>query len=171
MKISQRYSHFNGEEYLLIHRKEEYQEIINGITRINASDHKGETSGGEGKSKKMLINSSSLRREFKRLLTKQGWKERREDSCFSSEADYIKNKISLELKLDKSSATEHNFFVKHLPFYMNQIINTGIEILPTLAMQREMSSGPPWFEKEVHNVLRHGRTNPPVPLLILGIEP
>ncbi|MGC9364356.1 MAG: hypothetical protein ACP5FZ_07295 [Fidelibacterota bacterium] len=38
-------------------------------------------------------------------------------------------------------------------------------------MQKEMSSGPPWFEKEVHNVLRHGRTNPPVPLLILGIEP
>jgi hypothetical protein len=38
-------------------------------------------------------------------------------------------------------------------------------------MQQEMSSGPPWFEKEVHNVMRHGRTNPPVPLLILGIEP
>lgn len=26
-------------------------------------------------------------------------------------------------------------------------------------------------EKEVHNVLRHGRGNPPVPLLILGVAP
>ena len=39
------------------------------------------------------------------------------------------------------------------------------------SMQKEMSSGPPWYEKEIHNVMRHGRTNPPVPLLIIGIEP
>jgi len=34
-----------------------------------------------------------------------------------------------------------------------------------------MSSGVAYFESEVYNVLRHGRNNPPVPLLILGIEP
>jgi len=38
-------------------------------------------------------------------------------------------------------------------------------------MQLEMSSGVAYFEDEVYNVLRHGRNNPPVPLLILGIEP
>ena len=29
----------------------------------------------------------------------------------------------------------------------------------------------PWYENEVTNVIREGRTNPPVPILILGIEP
>jgi len=34
-----------------------------------------------------------------------------------------------------------------------------------------MSSGVAYYEGEVYNILRHGRSNPPVPLLILGIEP
>jgi hypothetical protein len=34
-----------------------------------------------------------------------------------------------------------------------------------------MRSGVAYYEGGVHNVLRHGRTNPPIPLLILGIEP
>jgi hypothetical protein len=47
----------------------------------------------------------------------------------------------------------------------------GVEIVPSKEMQRHMSSGPPFFEKEVHNVMRHGRTTPPVPVIMLGIEP
>jgi hypothetical protein len=62
-------------------------------------------------------------------------------------------------------------FVKHLLFYSGGVINLGIEVLPTKKMQSRMSSGVAYYEGEVYNVLRHGRNNPPVPLLILGIEP
>lgn len=34
-----------------------------------------------------------------------------------------------------------------------------------------MSLGVAYYEGEVYKILRHGRSNPPVPLLILGIEP
>ena len=51
------------------------------------------------------------------------------------------------------------------------IINVGIEVLPTKKMQSQMSSGVAYYEGEVYNVLRRRRGNPPVPLLILGIEP
>ena len=34
-----------------------------------------------------------------------------------------------------------------------------------------MSSGIAYFGGEVYNVMRQGRNNPPVPLLILGVEP
>jgi len=88
-----------------------------------------------------------------------------------NQSDFIKNKIAVEVQLGKYFAVTYDLFVKHLSFFMGAIINIGVEIVPTKKMQKEMSSGPPWFEKEVHNVLRHGRTNPPVPLLILGIEP
>ena len=88
-----------------------------------------------------------------------------------NQTDFVKNKIAVEVQLGKYFAVTYDLFVKHLSFYSGQIIDVGIEIVPTKNMQRFMSSGPPWFEKEIHNVLRHGRTNPPVPLLILGIEP
>ncbi|GAH81050.1 unnamed protein product, partial [marine sediment metagenome] len=58
-----------------------------------------------------------------------------------------------------------------LLFYSGRIINVGIEILPMKEMQKEMSSGIAYFEGEIYNILRHGRNNPPVPLLIMGIAP
>jgi len=88
-----------------------------------------------------------------------------------NQTDFVKNKIAVEVQLGKYFAVTYDLFVKHLSFYTGQIIDVGVEIVPMKSMQQEMSSGPPWFEKEVHNVLRHGRTNPPVPLLIIGIEP
>lgn len=105
--------------------------------------------------------------EQKKLLTEQGL------PLYDSynQTDFVKNKIAVEVQLGKYFAVTYDLFVKHLSFYSGQIIDVGIEIVPMKNMQREMSSGPPWFEKEVHNVLRHGRTNPPVPLLIIGIEP
>ena len=36
---------------------------------------------------------------------------------------------------------------------------------------RRLSTGIAYFEGEVYNVLRHGRSSPPVPLLIIGIAP
>lgn len=89
----------------------------------------------------------------------------------SNQTDFIKNKIGVEIQMGKYFSVTYDLFVKHLSFYNGQIINVGIEIVPTKKMQKKMSSGPPWFEKEVHNIMRHGRTNPPVPLLIMGIEP
>lgn len=88
-----------------------------------------------------------------------------------NQTDFVKNKIAVEVQLGKYFAVTYDLFVKHLSFYSGAIIDVGIEIVPTKAMQQWMSSGPPWFEKEVHNVLRHGRTNPPVPFLMIGIEP
>ncbi len=87
-----------------------------------------------------------------------------------NQTDLVKNKIALEIQFGKYFAVTYDLFVKHLSFYNGQIIDVGIEVVPTKKMLQQMSTGVPWFEKEVHNVLRHGRTNPPVPILMLGIE-
>ena len=55
-------------------------------------------------------------------------------------------------------------------FYSGGVINVGIEILPTKLMQSQMSSGIAYFEGEVYNVMQRN-ISPPVPLLILGVEP
>lgn len=87
------------------------------------------------------------------------------------QTDFVKDQIAIEVQFGKYAFVAFDLFVKHLLFYSGGIINLGIEILPTKNMQGEMSSGIAYFEGEVYNVLRHGRSSPPVPLLILGVEP
>ena len=203
MKIAQKYSHLNGEEYLMVHHKDEYQEIMDVISQIDANAHRTKVSDESGRKGDLIFSPSSLNTDFKQRFQLLGWNERRRDfyvstdidivnkieplSCQEQKAylesigppllssynqtDFIKNKIGVEVQFGKYFAVTYDLFVKHLSFYSGQIINIGIEIVPTKAMQKDMSSGPPWYEKEIHNVMRHGRTNSPVPLLILGIEP
>ena len=38
-------------------------------------------------------------------------------------------------------------------------------------LEREMSSGVPYYERDLRNILRQGRNIPAVPLVIIGIAP
>jgi hypothetical protein len=87
------------------------------------------------------------------------------------QTDFVKNKIAVEVQFGKYAFVAFDLFVKHMLFYSGGIINLGVEILPSKKMQAQMSSGVAYFEGEVYNILRHGRNNPPIPLLIIGIEP
>ncbi len=86
------------------------------------------------------------------------------------QTDFVKDQIAVEVQFGKYAFVAFDLFVKHLLFYSGGVINLGIEILPTKKMQSNMSSGVAYYEGEIYNILRHGRNNPPVPLLILGIE-
>ena len=87
------------------------------------------------------------------------------------QTDFVKDQVAIEVQFGKYAFVAYDLFVKHLLFYSGGVINVGIEILPTKVMQQEMSTGIAYYEGEVYNVLRHGRNNPPVPLLISGVEP
>ena len=105
--------------------------------------------------------------EQKEFLEAQG-----EHPIYSyNQTDFVKNKIAIEVQFGKYAFVAYDLFVKHMLFYSGGVINVGIEILPTKLMQSQMSSGIAYFEGEVYNVMRQGRTSPPVPLLILGVEP
>lgn len=88
-----------------------------------------------------------------------------------NQTDYVKNKIAVEVQFGKYAFVAYDLFVKHMMFYSGGVIDLGIEIVPTKKMTTEMSSGIAYYEGEVYNVMRQGRNNPPVPLLILGVEP
>lgn len=204
MKIAQKYSHLNGEEYLIVHHNELYEEIKKAIASINADDFKTKVSKEKTKKGNKLYSPVDLNKEFDKELQSLGWNETRysyyitlnrelmeksilmpsneqkkflEDNgekspIFSyNQTDFVKNKIAVEVQFGKYSFVAYDLFVKHMLFYSGGVINLGIEILPTKAMQAEMSSGVAYYEGEVYNVMRQGRNSPPVPLLILGIEP
>lgn len=89
----------------------------------------------------------------------------------SNQTDFVRNDIAVEVQFGHYTAVAYDLFVKHMMFFTGGKIKVGVEILPMKSLLDQMSSGPPYFEKEVYNVMRQGRSSPPVPLLILGIAP
>jgi hypothetical protein len=93
------------------------------------------------------------------------------------QTDFVKDRVAVEVQFGKYAFVAFDLFVKHLLFYSGDVINVGVEILPMKAMAtdpsggRLLSTGIAYFEGEVYNILRHGRSSPPVPLLIIGIAP
>jgi hypothetical protein len=88
-----------------------------------------------------------------------------------NQTDFVKDRVAVEVQLGKYAFVAYDLFVKHLAFYVGDQIDVGIEILPTKALQSEMSSGVAYFEGEFYNIVRQGRGVPAVPLVLIGIEP
>ena len=204
MKIAQKYSHLNGEEYLIVHHNDLYNEIIKVIESIDAEKFRTKISKEKRKIGNSLLSPIDLNEEFNIEFNKRGWAESRynyyitlkrelmEKSVLMSakeqkeflisngetepiysynQTDFVKDKIAVEVQFGKYAFVAFDLFVKHMLFNSGGVINLGIEILPTKKMQSQMSSGVAYYEGEVYNVMRQGRNSPPVPLLILGIEP
>jgi hypothetical protein len=87
-----------------------------------------------------------------------------------NQTDFVKERVAIEVQFGKYSFVAFDLFVKHLAFYVGDRIDVGIEILPMKSFQREMSSGPGYYEGELYNVIRQGRGVPAVPLVIVGIS-
>lgn len=204
MKIAQKYSHLNGEEYLIVHHKKTYDEILNVIASISPKDIILKKSNDKTRTGKLMIDQKHLNKVFNQKFNTKNWKETRykyyvttnpkimqelillpyeEQKKFLikngnadpiasyKQTDFVRDEIAIEVQFGKYAFVAFDLFVKHLLFYSGGVINVGIEILPTKKMQQQMDTGVAYYEGEVYNILRHGRNNPAVPLLILGIEP
>ena len=88
-----------------------------------------------------------------------------------NQTDFVKDRVAVEVQFGKYFAVAYDLFVKHLAFYLGDLIDVGIEIVPTKELQKEMSSGVPYYEGELYNLIREGRGVPAVPLVLVGIEP
>jgi len=204
MKIAQKYSHLNGEEYLIVHYNNLYNEIKEVIASVDADSFRTKISKEKRKIGNSLLSPIDLNKAFHAAFYKNKWEESRytyyitldrelmdksvlmsakeqkeflvangeKEPIYSyNQTDFVKDKIAVEVQFGKYAFVAFDLFVKHMLFYSGGKINLGIEILPTKKMQAQMSSGVAYYEGEVYNVMRQGRNSPPVPLLILGIEP
>ncbi len=84
-----------------------------------------------------------------------------------NQTDFVKERVAVEVQFGKYAFVAYDLFVKHLAFYIGDQIDVGIEILPMKTLQAQMSSGVPYYEGELYNVIRQGRGVPAVPLVIL----
>ena len=88
-----------------------------------------------------------------------------------NQTDFVKERVAVEVQFGKYSFVAHDLFVKHLSLYVSDTIDVGIEILPMKALEEEMSSGVPYYERDLLNVVRQGRGVPAVPLVLVGVSP
>ena len=203
MQIAAQYSHLNGEEYLLVHQRELWNEVQEVIATVDAHACRTKESKEKRMRGKMLFSPEDMNLAFKAGLQERGWVERRntfwvtddekllrsiyglqpEEQKKAIEAagqtpimsynqtDFVKERVAVEVQFGKYAFVAHDLFVKHLSFYVSDIIDVGIEILPMKELEREMSSGVPYYERDLLNVIRQGRGVPAVPLVIVGVTP
>ena len=203
MRIGARFSHLNGEEYLLVHRPELWQEVLDVIAEVDAEACKNKVSREKTMPGRRLYSPVDLNTAFKDGLTVRGWSERRSTFWVTSDekllrrlhglpedqqrkiiedagqtpimsynqTDFVKERIAVEVQFGKYSFVAHDLFVKHLSFFVADIIDVGVEILPMKELEKEMSSGVPYYERDLLNVIRQGRGVPAVPLVLVGVLP
>jgi len=88
-----------------------------------------------------------------------------------NQTDFVKERVAVEIQFGKYAFVAYDLFVKHMAFFVGDVIDLGVEILPMKELQAQMSSGVGYYEGELYNLLRQGRGIPAVPLILVGVAP
>lgn len=191
MRIAETYSHLYAREHVAIHQPSVWEDIERAVASVEVGCHLGDVSARViGRKLKVAFRQlgwRSLRQESwatsdprlaRKVVELSPDEQKREIEAAGEEAvfsynqtDFVKERVALEVQFGKYAFVAYDLFVKHLAFYVGDQIDVGIEIMPMKSLQREMSSGVPYYEGEFYNVIRQGRGVPAVPLVLIGIEP
>ena len=88
-----------------------------------------------------------------------------------NQTDFVKERVAVEVQFGKYAFVAYDLFVKHMAFFVGDLIDVGVEILPMKELQQQMSSGVAYYEGELYNLIREGRGVPAVPLVLVGVAP
>ncbi|MEX0954004.1 MAG: BglII/BstYI family type II restriction endonuclease [Rhizobiaceae bacterium] len=203
MRIVETYSHLNGLEYLLVHKKKLWAEIRTVIKSVDATAFRTKISEEKRTAGQALFAPKQLNAAYKKFFKDAGWSEQHTSYWVTSDAniirktlqmgrdeqkaeiesagktaihsynqtDFVKDRIAVEIQFGKYSFVAYDLFVKHMAFFVGDVIDIGVEILPMKELQRQMSSGPGYYEGELYNLIRQGRGIPAVPLVLVGVAP
>jgi len=163
MKIDRIYSYYNGFEFLIVRKKKLWMEIQDLISNATADKRLIKTQEQKTSLRDSFKSSFTLKSKFHRMLKAGNWRN-------TPQNYWIASRVGLEVQFGKYAFVAYDLFVKHLAFYVGNQIDVGIEILPMKTLQQQMSSGVPYYEGELYNVIRQGRGVPAVPLVIIGVD-
>lgn len=203
MRIVERYSHLNGEEFLLVHRPQLWREVLEVVESVDAEACKDKVSKEKIRLGKALYSPASMNEAIATGMRTHGWQERRQSFFVTSDAqvikrvyhldadaqktamveagltpirsynqtDFVKDRVAVEVQFGKYAFVAHDLFVKHMAFFVADMIDVGVEVVPMKELEAEMSSGVAYYERDLLNIIRQGRGVPAVPLVLLGVAP
>lgn len=94
MKIVQTYSHLNGLEYLLVHKKKLWNEVQKVIQSVNGNACKTKVSREKTMSGQLLYSPIDMNKAFSDLLAKRGWSESRVNYWVTKSERLIRQTLS-----------------------------------------------------------------------------
>lgn len=113
MKIVAIYSHLNGLEFLLVHKKQLWDEIQSVISAINANECKTKVSKEKTIKGKILYSPVEMNKKFKNLLKEKGWQESRVSYWVTKSEKLIRKTLTMppeEQKREIIAAGEEPIF-------------------------------------------------------------
>lgn len=105
MQIVQSYSHLNGLEYLLVHKKSLWQEVLRVITDIDATKCKTKVSKETRMKGEAKYSPIDMNREFHQRLELAGWTESRVTYWVTDDEKLIRKTLPMPADEQKLAIT------------------------------------------------------------------
>ena len=179
MKVVYEYSHLGGAEILQVHYPEisrEIYEVIQSVEAKRTKESKEKTKMG-----KMLYSPKGMNTQFKQKFSELDYEELKDsyvievpDSNISipgayKQIDFVKERVLVEVQFGKYAFMFYDM-AKFQYFFNENKADAGVEIVPSHALSREMSSGVSYGEHLVYDIERLKRHFPAVPVKVLLVE-
>ncbi len=179
MKIKHEYSHLGGKEIIQTCFPKLKREIEQAIAHARAPA-KTKISREKTMRGQMLYSPEALNNSLEKELRRLGWQRKRVYLGIDvpgltskrkpfKELDYVKGRVAAEVQFGKYFAMQYDL-QKFQFFYNRNEIDAGVEIVPMSSLTEQMSTGVSYYEMLVGDLARMGRTFPPVPVWVLGID-
>ena len=98
MKIAQKYSHLNGEEYLIVHHNNLYKEIKEVIASIDAEKLRTKISKEKRKIGNSLLSPIELNEAFNSEFYKRKWQESRYNYYITLNRELMEKSVLMSAK-------------------------------------------------------------------------
>jgi hypothetical protein len=183
MKIDSIYSHLNGLEFVKFHKLNLWNEIEVAITSVDARSQCRRLSTPLQAYGGARYAAMRVRKEFEARFRAKNWLGNRASCDVDSDsngvvskdfsasgrqrASIVKDRVAIELQFGNNG---HAVF-RQLAFYVRNLIDVGVVILPVKAMRMVMSCRGACYEIELYNLIREGRGVPGVPPVLVGVAP
>ena len=151
MKVVDEFSQKDGKNFISKHFPEELKEVYEVISSVDLQKFKTKISKEKTMPGQILYSPPQLNREYKDKFNMLEWHEYRIRLPFGNgafrEMDFVKNKLGIEVQFGKYAFMAYNVSAKMTIFHNKNIIDAGIEIVPTKNMADQMSTGVSYFEQ------------------------
>jgi len=102
MKIASVYSHLNGREWMLVHRKQIWSEIQSIIESLDSSTCRTKISKEKRRQGAVLMNPKALNRVMKEAFEERDWRQARTDYWVTDDYELIRKTMSMSTDEQKN---------------------------------------------------------------------
>lgn len=179
MKVVYEYSHLGGSEILQVRYPKFNQQIYDVIKQVKSP--KTKISKEKTMVGRALYSPTDMNKQFKEAFNKRGFNELKDSYTITvpnsdieikgafKQIDFVKEKVLVEVQFGKYAFMFYDM-AKFQYFFNENKAEVGVEIVPSHALQSEMSSGVSYGEQLVYDIERLKRHFPAVPVKVILVD-